>query len=297
MNNFIDYFYNIKVDNITNKGNYYMFIYNKYIYKLYIYDGNDNIDFLVNINKQMLGRTLVSEIILNKDGSAISLYNGIAYILIKVYVSQEKNISLEDISFLSNSLQINKMAPNWGLMWSKKIDYLEDLINENGKKYPIIVNSFNYFVGMAENAISYFNSIQTSKNYTCFVNHKIIRFSDRSDVLYNPLNIIFDYKVRDVAEYIKNAFFLNNRNIFKELRRYLNYNNLSLIDVRLLISRVLYPSFYFELYEDILIDHKSEKIIVPIIGRMPEYEKYIATVINFFRQWYDIDHVMWLTRN
>ena len=49
MNNFIDYFYNIKVDNITNKGNYYMFIYNKYIYKLYIYDGNDNIDFLVKI--------------------------------------------------------------------------------------------------------------------------------------------------------------------------------------------------------------------------------------------------------
>ena len=296
MNNFIDYFYNIKVNNITKKKQYYMFIFNNYIYKLYVYDGNDNTNYLVNINRQMLGRTLISEIILNKDGNAISVYNNTKYILIKVYASQVKTISLEDIAFLSNSLEIDKLEINWGLLWSKKIDYLEELINQNGKRYPIIVNSFNYFVGMAENAISYFNSINIENNYKFFISHKIIRFNDKSDALYNPLNIIFDYKVRDVAEYIKNAFFLNNKDIFSELTLYLSYNNLSLTDVKLLISRILYPSFYFNLYDDILIDGKSEKIIIPFIDKMPKYEKYISTIINFFRQWYNIDDILWLAR-
>ena len=297
MNNFIDYFYHIKVDDISNKEKYFEFVYNKYIYKLYIYDDIQDINLLVNINQQMLARTLVSEIILNKDGKAISPYNGKEYILIKVYASDNKKISLEDISYLTNSLMTNKMSTNWGMLWSKKIDYLEDLISENGKKYPIIVDSFNYFVGWAENAISYFNSIPLEKNYPMYISHKIIRYQDKSDALYNPLNIIFDYKVRDVAEYIKNAFFLNNRNIFKELSAYLSHNNLSLIDVKLLIARALYPSFYFELYDDILIDGKDEKIIIPIIKRMPEYEKYVSVVIKFIRQWYNIDQVLWLTRN
>ncbi len=297
MNNFIDYFYNMKINDISNWEEYFEFVYNKYIYRLYIYDGKQDINYLVNINRQLLGSTLISEIILNKDGRPISIYNGISYVLIKVYASSDKKISLEDISYLTNSLEANNVNSNWGLLWSKKIDYLEDLINENGKKYPIIVDSFNYFVGWAENAISYFNGIPIEKNYPTFINHKIIRYQDKSDTLYNPLNIILDYKVRDVAEYIKNSFFQNNRNVFNELSGYLNHNSLSLTDVKLLISRVLYPSFYFDLYDDILTHGKSEKIIIPIVKRMPEYEKYVSVVISFFRKWYDIDQVSWLVRN
>ena len=297
MNNFIDYFYCLKVNDISDKEKYFEFVYNNYIYKLYVYDANQDINMLVNINRQMLGRTLVSEIVLNKDGKAISPYNGKEYILIKVYASEGKKVSLEDISYLTNSMMTNKISTNWGMLWSKKIDYLEDLINENGKRYPIIVDSFNYFVGWAENAISYFNSIPLEKDYPMYISHKIIRYQNKSDTLYNPLNIIFDYRVRDVAEYIKNAFFSNDINIFNDLKTYLSHNNMSLTDVKLLIARVLYPSFYFELYDDILIDGKDEKIIIPIIKRMPEYEKYVSMVIKFFRKWYDIDQVLWLMRN
>ncbi len=295
MNNFIEYFYNIKVDNVKNHNDYYSFIYDRYVYKLYLYDGN-NINFMVDINKRLLGHTLISEIIFNKDNEPISIYNGIRYILMKVFAHGNK-INLDDINYFSNTLYTNNLNINWGLLWSNKIDYIEEMIAENGKKYPIIVDSFNYFVGLTENAISYYNSIYIEKNYNYYLCHKCIRINGTDEVLYNPLNIIFDYKVRDIAEYIKNSFFLNNKNIFNELDNYLKYNELSITDVKLLISRVLYPSFYFELYEDILINNKDEKIIVPIINALSRYEKYLNFVITYFKNKYDIDEVLWLRKN
>ena len=296
MNNFIEYFYGIKVDKVIYNNKYYSFIYKGYVYRLYIYDEDSNIKFLYEINRMLVGNTLMSEIIVNRNNEIISSYNGISYILIKVFVNINKGISLEEISYISKSLYKEKINVNWGTLWSNKIDYLEDLINENGKKYPLIVDSFNYFVGMAENAISYFNSIVIDGNYKYVVSHKIIRWDDNVEVLYNPLNITFDYRVRDVAEYIKNSFFNNNYNIFNELLGYLRSNYLSLMEIKLLISRLLYPSFYFDMYEDILIDNKEEKIILEVISRLDDYEEYLSKVIGFFRVNYDIDEIEWLKK-
>jgi len=149
---------------------------------------------------------------------------------------------------------------------------------------------------MAENAISYFNTIDIDSGYKYVVSHKIIRWDDTVEVLYNPMNIIFDYRVRDVAEYIKNSFFNKNYNVFEELVNYLRKNYLSLTEVKLLISRLLYPSFYFEMYEDILINNKEEKIILDVISRLDEYEDYMGKVISFFKINYDIEEIGWLKK-
>lgn len=297
MNNFVDYFYNMRVEKVLFNRKYYSFMYNGYLYRIYPFDNNININTIVNINKRLLGHTLVSEIISNKDNNYVSFYNGQNYVLIRIYANINKKITLEEINYLANSLYTEKFKINWGMLWSKKIDYLEELINENGKKYPIIVNSFNYFVGMAENAISYYNDIKIDDNYRYVISHKNIRFNDTIEVLYNPLNIIFDYRARDIAEYIKNAFFINNSNIYNELNEYINVNGLSITDVKLVVARLMYPSFYFEMYEDILIDNNDEIIIAPIVDRLPEYEKYLASIINYFRNYYDIPIIPWLNNN
>ena len=295
MNNFIEYFYGIKVDKVIYNDKYYSFIYNGFIYKLYTFDDNySNLRMLYDVNKKLVSNTLMSEIIINRNNEIISNYNGISYILIKVFANVNKSISLEEISFVSKSLYREKININWGMLWSNKIDYLEDLINENGKKYPLIVDSFNYFVGMCENAIAYFNSIILDNNYKYVVSHKVIKWDDSVEVLYNPMNITFDYRVRDVAEYIKNSFFNNNHNIFNELIIYLNKEQLSLMEVKLLISRLMYPSFYFEMYEDILIDNKEEKIILDVISRLDEYEQYLDKIISFLGRYYQVDEIMWL---
>ena len=297
MNNFIEYFYGIKVDKIVYEKNSYSFIYNRYFYKLYVFDNSSNTDFLINVNKKMLGNTLVSEIIKNRNGEVLSIYNNIGYILMRIYVNVNKGISLKEVVSLSNSLYKDKLMINWGNLWERKMDYLENLINENGKKYPLIVDSFNYFVGLAENAISYYNTILIDENYKFGISHRKIKIDDTIEELYNPLNIIFDYKVRDVAEYMKISFFNGNKNALNEFIWYLNNNYLSIMEVKLLIARLLYPSFYFDMYEDIMIDEKEEKIITNILTKIDEYEIYLAKLIEMISSKYGVDDILWLKKS
>ena len=299
MKNFIKFFYNMKVTNINFINNYYEFNHNNNYYRLYILNEEYNIynyNNIYTINKELINNTLMSEIILNKDKNIITTYHNINYILLKINCNINKDITLEEIDYLSKVKIVNNNKSNWGLLWSKKIDYLEELISENGKKYPQVVNSFNYFIGLSENAISYYNNIDIDNNMMYYISHKVLRPTDKVDSLYNPLNIIYDYRVRDVAEYIKNSFWTDNHNIYNELNNYLYKNNLSLNEVKLLISRVLFPSFYFDLYEDIFNYNKDEKILNNIISRIDEYEEYLNSIIIYFKRFYPIDEIEWLKK-
>lgn len=299
MNNFIKFFYNMKVTNTNFINNYYEFNHNNNYYRLYMLNEEYNIynyNNIYTINKELINNTLMSEIILNKDKNIITTYHNINYILLKINCNINKNITLEEIDYLSKVKIVNNNKSNWGLLWSKKIDYLEELISENGKKYPQVVNSFNYFIGLSENAISYYNNIDIDNNMMYYISHKVLRPTDKVDSLYNPLNIIYDYRVRDVAEYIKNSFWTDNHNIYSELNNYLYKNNLSLNEVKLLISRVLFPSFYFDLYEDIFNYNKDEKILNNIISRIDEYEEYLNSIIIYFKRFYPIDEIEWLKK-
>lgn len=289
----------MKVTNTNFINNYYEFNHNNNYYRLYILNEEYNIynyNNIYTINKELINNTLMSEIILNKDKNIITTYHNINYILLKINCNINKDITLEEIDYLSKVKIVNNNKSNWGLLWSKKIDYLEELISENGKKYPQVVNSFNYFIGLSENAISYYNNIDIDNNMMYYISHKVLRPTDKVDSLYNPLNIIYDYRVRDVAEYIKNSFWTDNHNIYSELNNYLYKNNLSLNEVKLLISRVLFPSFYFDLYEDIFNYNKDEKILNNIISRIDEYEEYLNSIIIYFKRFYPIDEIEWLKK-
>ena len=289
----------MKVTNTNFINNYYEFNHNNNYYRLYILNEEYNIynyNNIYTINKELINNTLMSEIILNKDKNIITTYHNINYILLKINCNINKNITLEEIDYLSKVKIVNNNKSNWGLLWSKKIDYLEELISENGKKYPQVVNSFNYFIGLSENAISYYNNIDIDNNMMHYISHKRLKPTDKVDSLYNPLNIIYDSRVRDVAEYIKNSFWTDNHNIYNELNNYLYKNNLSLNEVKLLISRILFPSFYFDLYEDIFNYNKDEKILNNIISRIDEYEEYLNSIIIYFKRFYPIDEIEWLKK-
>ena len=101
MKNFIEYFYNIKIDKIFYEKNYYFFAYNGYTYKLYALTREYDVNLLLYMNQKMLNNTLVSEIIINRNNEIISIYNENKFILIKIFVNVNKNISL---NVLSNSV-------------------------------------------------------------------------------------------------------------------------------------------------------------------------------------------------
>lgn len=302
MKNIINYFYNLNITKLTNKDNIYSFYDNDELYHFYIYNNNiKNLDLTKDIDDSLKKDTLIHEIIINKDNSIITYYNNIPYILCKINININKPITLGEINYLSSKvISTNSKITyhSWQDLWSIKMDYLEKVINENGKKYPIIVDSFNYFVGMAENAISYYNNLSNKEvdNNSLVISHRIININATVYALYDPVNIIIDHKARDIAEYIKYSFFNDNTNIFKELNIYFKYNYYTKDDVVLLLARVLYPSFYFNMYEDIMINSKEEKIITNITSKLDKYELYLARVFKYFNNFYNLPVPEWLNK-
>ena len=302
MKNIINYFYNLNITELTNKDNIYSFYDNDELYHFYIYTNNiKNIDLTKDIDDSLKKDTLIHEIIINKDNSIITYYNNIPYILCKINININKPITLGEINYLASKvISTNSKITyhSWQDLWSIKMDYLEKVINENGKKYPIIVDSFNYFVGMAENAISYYNNLSNKEvdNNSLVISHRIININDTVYAIYDPVNIIIDHKARDIAEYIKYSFFSDNTNIFKELNVYFKYNYYTKDDVVMLLARVLYPSFYFNMYEDIMINSKEEKIITNITSKLDKYELYLARVFKYFNNFYNLPVPEWLNK-
>ena len=302
MKNIINYFYNLNITKLTNKDNIYSFYDNDELYHFYIYNNNiKNLDLTKDIYDSLKKDTLIHEIIINKDNSIITYYNNIPYILCKINININKPITLGEINYLSSKVIITNSKityHSWQDLWSIKMDYLEKVINENGKKYPIIVDSFNYFVGMAENAISYYNNLSNKEvdNNSLVISHRIININDTVYAIYDPVNIIIDHKARDIAEYIKYSFFSDNTNIFKELNVYFKYNYYTKDDVVMLLARVLYPSFYFNMYEDIMINSKEEKIITNITSKLDKYELYLARVFKYFNNFYNLPVPEWLNK-
>lgn len=303
MKNAINFYYNLKPENVNNYNNYYYFYYNKYLYVLLLYNEDlKYINDIYNLNVSLLSLNIpIHQIIINKNNSIISLINNNYYILYKILIKNyNRKINIKDINYLNSIIITNNIDNNWDYLWSTKIDYLEYQINQSGKKYPLIVESFSYFVGLTENAISYAKNatLELKKDYNNIgvITHKKLNINDTLFNLYDPLNITIDYKIRDLAEYIKNSFFEDNFNIFNELNYYFKKNYLSIHLIRLLFARILYPSFYFNLYDDIISNKKEEKELLKITSRINEYEQYLYEIYLYLKKIYNIPEVEWLKK-
>ncbi len=303
MKNNIMYYYNLRIDNITqNNNNYYFTINNdNYCFTIYTRDIKESNE-IYKLNKYMLSSNiLVHEIILNKDNYVVTIINNIPYILYKIYINKNKKLTINELTYLSNyTYQVDKILTrnNWNILWSNKIDYFEYQINQMGKKYPILVDTFAYFTGLAENAISYVKyttletQIETSDNPV--ISHRKINNTIQS--LYNPLNIILDHKSRDIAEYIKLSFLNKNTNIYQELDSYFSNNYYSEYGLRLLYARIIYPSFYFDMYEQIIQGLRKESDLLNIVSLLDDYELYLKEMYYYLKKYHNIPEIDWITK-
>lgn len=303
MKNNIMYYYNLRIDNITqNNNNYYFTINNdNYCFTIYTRDIKES-DAIYKLNKYMLSSNiLVHEIIPNKDNYVVTIINNIPYILYKKYINKNKKLTINELTYLSNyTYQVDKILTrnNWNILWSNKIDYFEYQINQMGKKYPILVDTFAYFTGLAENAISYVKyttletQMETSDNPV--ISHR--KINNTIEPLYNPLNIILDHKSRDIAEYIKLSFLNKNTNIYQELDSYFSNNYYSEYGLRLLYARIIYPSFYFDMYEQIIQGLRKESDLLNIVTLLDDYELYLKEMYYYLKKYHNIPEIDWITK-
>lgn len=298
----IKYYYNLDIDKITDIGEYQVFDVglDRYYFCL-ITRPLEDFDDLIKVNLELESKNVkVHKFILNKDKKYITRLGDKNYILLKIVTKEDEELDLFDIQKIQNMLVLNSQKSklyrnNWGKLWSDKVDYFEYQINQLGKDKEIILNSFSYYIGLAENAISYINNTTENfpQEFKLTLSHKRIYYPNYALNFYNPLSFIFDQRVRDISSYVKNAFF-KGVNTLLELEAYFKHNNLSNYEFRLFYARMLYPSYYFDLYEQIMNNGKDENELLNIIDKVDEYEQFLVDIYSLICKFTIIDKIDWL---
>lgn len=305
MEQFLKYFYDIYIDNIYKKDNkYYFYKDNSLFCVVKNYRLPEELKDILEICYEMQNRFPVSQIVFNKFGQISSDYDNNNYILLKINTSMSSDITINDIIKINNSLFLNKdkkelYRNNWAKLWESKVDYFEYQIKELGRNKKIILNSFSYYIGLAENAISIANICELynkdNMNEKIVLSHRRINYPCMEYEFYNPLEYIFDIQVRDVSEYLKSMFFYTDRNYtIKELKNYLLSTRLSNYEANMLYARLLYPTYYFDIYEKVIEDLKEESELLDIINKVDEYELFLKEAYFELSRMYKIEQINWI---
>ena len=282
MKNTINYYYNLNINTIHQKEKNYYFKADNKNYLLLKCSNIEELDDIYRLNMYFSQILPVHRIVLNVNNEVITKINDSNYLLLELFSNNNK-INLNNIIELSNiriPFSVDKLKRNdWYNLWIKKVDYFEYQLSQIGKKYPLIRESFNYYIGLAENAIILVNNIDFN-NIPLGLSHR--RITNMSFNLYNPLNIVIDARIRDVCEYFKFCFF-NNIDIGMELELFLSYNSFDINEAKLFLARMFFPTYYFDLYEKIIDNEIDESEIKKIIIKADNYEKILKQVYYHFK--------------
>ncbi len=286
MRNVLNYYYGMDVSNIHQKDKFYYFIYHDALYIMMACDKpniQDIYEYTVYL-KQF--NYPCHEIIVNKFDSLLTIYDNCEYVLMKVFVTR-KTIDINDIlhsnvEYISDKL---KLLP-WHVLWSSKVDYLEYQMNQMGKKSELIRDSFNYYIGLAENAISLSSGL--SSPYC--LSHDRIHYNDSLIDLYNPLFFVIDFKYRDICEYFKSCYF---NGVDNDIFCYIDNYVYTYDDGCLFLSRMLFPTYYFDVYEKIIndIDDSSLNVILDLVYN---YEALLKNINAYLNRKFSIPILDWL---
>lgn len=298
MKNAIAYYYNLYSYDIHQYKDVYNFSVGNAYYVLTPCN-IDEINDIYELSQELTQRGIyIHQIIPNVSNNIYTTINNINYVLLRLYNNMNQTVTTYDVvKFNNDTLNINfnkLIRQNWALLWQNKIDYFEYQVSQFGKKYPLIRESFGYYVGLAETGISlYMNSkIETSVQT---VSHKRIKTNSTLYDLYNPLNLVVDYKVRDMAEYFKDLF-LVKEDIFGEILEYFQYQYLSTYDCFVFFVRMFYPSFYFDAFEKIIENQESEEKLQKIIEKNDSYEYLLKRLYIYLSNYINMPDIEWLKK-
>lgn len=287
MKNTIKYYYDFKEAKIIFDSENKKYIKNgDEVYEIFEVIDRESVMEAYNITQKY---DEYQKIIMNKYNSIFTPYKEKIFVLI-----EKKQIEKEIRKINISKYEFKKLKiDNWNYIWQRKIDYFELQMLHIKGKYKIVDESFDYFIGLAENAISYLwiNRLDNTNENT------ICRRRIDKDNNYNPLNMVIDCPMRDVGEYLKLLFWTKSYDEAK-LRKTIKTIIMQNENVKILFARLLYPSYYFDIYEKIIQKEQKEKELINIINRIDEYEEYISKIYEIIKEDYkDINPIEWIKKS
>lgn len=301
----VEYTYNIEVDDFYETDEYSSFKYNNEFFLLCLYKRNkEDIEDIISCSREVKEKKFISfDIMFNKENSAITQIDDKFYVLIKLPINYYEEIDLFEMIEYSNKFVLNENKKsmyknNWKELWSAKTDYFEYQVSELGNGKYIVLDSFSYYIGLAENAIAMVDKAnkfnEFGKNAEISLSHRRVYYPNYLLNYCNPISYIIDLYVRDFAEYIKSCFY-ENEDAYLELITFLKAKKLSNYSYQMLYARLIFPSLYFDLYEKAIIDKDQEEEIIKIVRRADEYEIFLKKAYNLINSYSKIENLTWLS--
>lgn len=302
----INYYYNLNIDEVENWDTIYRFkIKRDYFYFVPLKRIENELQDIVAVSNELRARGIeVHDIIFNKFGHIITNVYNTNYVLLKPIGDIYEEYLISDIIKLNKRLILNdnksKLYRNsWVKLWSDKLDYFEYQIRELGKDKPVVLNSFSYFLGIAENAVSYASSTiekyKPTENDRICLSHRRIDYPNYKLNFLNPLSFIFDLEVRDIASFIKSAF-KEGEDALSYLKEALRLKQFSIYSLQMLYARLMYPTFYFDIYEKVLNNEEDQEKLIPIIEKSSQYEKFLKDAYMEISKYAPIERLEWILK-
>ena len=300
----LEYYYGLDIENIEElDGKYHIKQENQDYFFVFYNRGIEELEDIINVSNEMIKKGInVHKILININNSFLTKVGEYNYILFAVSNLNEE-YDIFDMVKISEKLVLNNNKSNlyrnnWGTLWSEKIDYFEYQVRELSIEKDVVKNSFSYYVGMAENAISYVNNTNMKYGgdaYRIVLSHRRVFYPNYKLNYLNPLSFVFDLEVRDIAEYLKAMFFKKDISFcLDELSSYLKIRHLSLYEYQMLYARLLYPTYYFDVYEGVMNKNGDEEQLVNIIKKCDSYEEFLKKAYLEISKYAKIDKIEWI---
>ncbi len=304
LKNEIAYYYHLYPEQLIKKGNTYFFNYQNKRYSLEPYKRNlDEIENLYLLNRILVEQNIFfPKLLVNVMNQVLTSINGRYYCLKEELLPQEK-VRIEEIIYpMSYTLPVEKLKnirrDQWAQLWESKIDYFEYQRSHIEQKFPKLVEGLDYFIGMSENAIAYVKTIEktipkTRLDTLTFARRRVKAKSTLSE-FYDPLSFVMDYKVRDIAEFIKSCFFETDI-LETELEKWILSLQLSDYGFGMFFGRMLFPSYYFDLYENIINGKENENKIEQVLSKIDAYIEFLNTIALQITRRHSIPFPQWIS--
>ena len=216
-------------------------------------------DFLQRL--MQLFPTMGAQIITNRKGTFISEDDYGKVILV---ATKKQKMRIQDIikihqQYVNFPSEIPYTTTYLSSLWEEKINSIEQKILPSIRvddfAYQKIMVAAIYALGLAENALQYLTEIALDYGKEISpltLSHRRLESLD-SHTVFDPLNLILDSPIRDIAEAWKYKVITTT-----ELLQILPTYQLSIKEVSLLFARMLFPTRFFDLLEK----HYGERVDV-----------------------------------
>ncbi len=265
-------YYNINIKNYKqyNDGIIFYFKRTYFYFTKSLLDEKQVIKMFELSQKLKKQRINFHDCIFNKEKKLLS--NG--YVLLKI------NTPIDQITFF-DLVQYNKIKLEINIdnylfvdeIWERKIDIFAKKVAEETKN-KLIHYSYDYFSGIAEILIRFFNKNYNKNQNRLSLSHQSMYLLDSIE-FYNPLNIKIDHYLKDYASFLR---INSDSERFNKIISQINSN-----DKVYLFFRMTFPFQYFKEVENIIDKGKGESELIKIINNVQKYENYLLEMERKFK--------------